>query len=344
MSNAAFAQPSIRIPSLFLSVITLCLFLGATGHRAFALSCGDNVTTDTTLTADLGPCPGNGLGVDGITAHVTIKLNGHRIIGSGTGDGVVLGTTSPGVTIKGPGQILNFQTGIAMGGAAANVLVDQLSISGSQTGIGINGSPGPIEIKKNFILGESQGQTGLSYGDAGGIYIHDNTIANFSSAGVLIQGESSSRVENNIVTLNQVGIYSSEPDLSGCNEIRKNFIQQNSGNGIQFGTTSPVTPNVLAPPAPKCEISKNDIAWNGGSGISITGGSFSLQVHENIVFFNAVDGIAIFGTNDGPLTVTGNQAFANRTDDLFWNGAGTSACWSHNFFFSSNPATLPACP
>jgi hypothetical protein len=345
MSNATVAQVSLRIPRLLLSLVTFCSFLAVTGHRAFALSCGDNVTTDTTLTADLGPCPGNGLGVDEITAHVTIKLNGHQIIGSGMGSGIVVGGVAAfGLTIKGPGKIVNFQTGITMGGGAANVIVDKLELSGEQSAIDMNGSPGPVEIRKNFIVGGSQGQNGISFGDAAGIYIHHNTISKFSGPAVLILGETSSIIDDNIISLNQIGIESADPSFSGCNEIRRNLVTLNTGDGIDFGTTDPVSPNVATPPTPKCVIEKNIVTWNGGSGISVTGGDYGVEVERNFVFFNAVDGIAVFDADPGNIKVSGNQAFGNATDDLFWNSVGTNACWKNNTFGTSNPATLPACP
>ena len=46
------------------------------------MSCGDTITTDTTLDSDLVDCPTNGIviGAD----NVTLDLNGHTIDGDGT--------------------------------------------------------------------------------------------------------------------------------------------------------------------------------------------------------------------------------------------------------------------
>jgi hypothetical protein len=344
MSNATVAHSSIRISPLFFWFLTFCLLVAVTGHRAFALSCGDNVTTDTTLTTDLGPCPGNGLAVDGITAHVTISLNGHRIIGSGTGTGIVLGATNPGVTIKGPGTITNFSGAIAMGSAALNVVVDHLTFAGNQGGIGMNGSLGPIEIRHNTFIGGQKAQNAINYGDQGGVFIHHNFISKFSGPAILILGETSSIIEDNVISLNQTGIESADPSFSGCNEIRRNLITLNSGDGINFGTPDSESFEANVASTPKCVIEKNTVSFNRGSGIAVTGGDFGVQIKQNSVFLNGADGIAVFNASPGSIEITGNTVLGNTPDDLFWNGSGAGACWSNNFFGSSNPATLPSCP
>jgi Right handed beta helix region len=346
MSYAAIARSSIRVPRYFFPLLVLLSFLAATGHRTFALSCGDNVTTDTTLTRDLGPCPGNGLGVDGITAHVTIKLNGHRIIGSGTGNGsgIVLGATGAGVTIQGPGTITRFGSAIAMGGAAVNVIVDHLTFSGNQGGIGMNGSEGPIEIRHNTFIGGQQAQNAINYGDQGGVFIHHNFISKFSGPAIFILGETSSIIEDNVISMNQVGIESGDPGFSGCNEIRRNLITLNSGDGINFGTANSESFEAGLAKTPKCVIEKNTVSFNRGSGIAVTGGDFGVRIKHNSVFLNGGDGIAVFEANPGSIEVVGNTVLGNKPNDLFWDGAGTGACWCNNFFGTSNPAALPACP
>ncbi len=62
--------------------IASCLAIGVSQASASPVSCGDTITTDTTLHHDLVNCPNNGIliGAD----HVTLNLNGHRIDGDGT--------------------------------------------------------------------------------------------------------------------------------------------------------------------------------------------------------------------------------------------------------------------
>src|SRR6058998_3064761 len=66
---------------LALAVAGVMAFSGSAAHAA-SVSCGDTITTDTTLHKDLVNCPNNGIliGAD----NVTLNLNGHTIDGDGT--------------------------------------------------------------------------------------------------------------------------------------------------------------------------------------------------------------------------------------------------------------------
>jgi nitrous oxidase accessory protein NosD len=82
----------LRLQAVRTTLISLALILalavagliGLSGGRALAqqVSCGDTITTDTTLDSDLINCPTNGIviGAD----NVTLDLNGHTIDGDGT--------------------------------------------------------------------------------------------------------------------------------------------------------------------------------------------------------------------------------------------------------------------
>src|SRR5690348_4514204 len=103
------------------------------------LTCGASVTTDTIqLESDLGPCPGNGLFINSSQTPVTINLNGHTIAGLGKGAGLKIGTSNGGVTVKGPGQIADFGTGIAI--EDDDVLVYQVTLKANQVGIAVDGN------------------------------------------------------------------------------------------------------------------------------------------------------------------------------------------------------------
>jgi len=342
MRNIRFAPLSrIAVRLLPFIVASFCGF----AVSAYALQCGDNITTDTTLTADLGPCPNNGLGIDGIPAHVTLDLNGHTISGSGVGSGVVVGGVSPyGITIKGPGKIANFNAGLTMGGGASNALVYDLLLKTNQTGISINGpNNASIRILNNVIDGASAGQVGITLSDAGGVYFYQNEISGQSVAAVVLQGETSSSVDQNIITLNQAGILLSAPFLS-CSSIHGNQITLNLGNGIQSGRTGGMSSRTQASAITDCAIQDNTVSWNGGSGIVVFGGMYSPLVQDNMVSHNRNDGINVIGSDDqGPIQVVGNRVLHNGTD-LSWNGAGVNSCWKQNIFGTSSPQMLPQCP
>ena len=64
-----------------LVVVGCCLAVGAGPAFANHVTCGDIITSDTTLDSDLVNCPSNGIviGAD----DVTLDLNGHTIDGDG---------------------------------------------------------------------------------------------------------------------------------------------------------------------------------------------------------------------------------------------------------------------
>src|SRR5215510_13440413 len=62
--------------------MTAFVLLGLGLSPAHAQNCGDTVTTDTVLTQDIGPCPGNGLIIE--RSGVVLDLNGFSITGNGS--------------------------------------------------------------------------------------------------------------------------------------------------------------------------------------------------------------------------------------------------------------------
>src|ERR687888_1206711 len=67
-----------------LGIAVALLALGPGAASTQPLTCGQTITRDTTLHADLGPCPGDGLVIG--AANVTVDLNGHAILGDDTGN------------------------------------------------------------------------------------------------------------------------------------------------------------------------------------------------------------------------------------------------------------------
>jgi hypothetical protein len=91
------------------------LALGPGAASAQPLTCGQTITKDTTLHADLGPCPGDGL-VIGAT-NVKLDLNGHAITGDATGEDVGVLDDGHGGTVVENGRIRRFDSAIRLEGA-----------------------------------------------------------------------------------------------------------------------------------------------------------------------------------------------------------------------------------
>ncbi len=99
--------------------------------RAGRISCGQVITRSTTLTADVGPCPANGIiiGAD----NIMLNLNGHTISGTpGSGDGNAAGVRLPnrsGATVTGlpgrsgkKGTVTGFDAGVFINRGSGNTI------------------------------------------------------------------------------------------------------------------------------------------------------------------------------------------------------------------------------
>jgi len=284
------------------------------------------------------------LGIDGATAPVTLNLNGHKISGTGSGVGISVGSVGSGLTIQGPGKIKNFGVGIGLGGVG-DVLIYDLVLERNQGGITIS-QGGTVRVLNNVISGGPQGQTGIFFDEDSGAYIYKNTISGFVTA-VEIPYESSAVVDENLITLNQTGIYLpvSAPLGVPAYCIRGNVITFNQETGIQMGSMAGASADALpemvpaiATNQPCFTVEDNTVTFNGGSGISVTN-EVSTSVRDNMVSFNRINGISITGSSSSQ--VAGNRVQNNGTD-LFWDGTG-APCWQQNIFNTDSPATLPPC-
>ena len=82
--------------------------------RTRQVSCGETITTSTTLAANVTNCPDPGIviGAD----DVTLDLNGHTVGGNGTGVGIEDTAGHSGVTIEG-GTVTGFDVGVVVADA-----------------------------------------------------------------------------------------------------------------------------------------------------------------------------------------------------------------------------------
>jgi hypothetical protein len=180
-----------------------------------ALSCGQTITTSTTLSADLGPCAGIGvtIGAD----HVTLNLNGHRIFGTGA-EGV--DSSQVGVVVEN-GSVANFVNDVFLTGDSNRVTNLRVSNSGgggiqasgkndvitanrafANGGTGILGS-GPGSQYTNNVL-QSNGADGLVADNAASI--SGNKALNNSNAGIRVVDTANVAltVTNNVANGNQL--------------------------------------------------------------------------------------------------------------------------------------------
>jgi parallel beta-helix repeat protein len=149
-----------RLATAVLAVAILVAVAPA-GALATHVSCGDIITTDTTLDSDLIDCPGNGIliGADSIT----LDLNGHTIDGGSSSGNGVANVAHLEATIEG-GTIQGFSVGVRLGtGPLGDILpsadgntVRNLAISGNEVAIVLR-KTGHNVIRNNELVDNSFG-------------------------------------------------------------------------------------------------------------------------------------------------------------------------------------------
>lgn len=328
--------------SLVIPVLVLLATTGATtgvAHAATSVGCGQTISANTTLTADVGPCDGDGIvvGADGIT----LNLNGHRVFGTPDPDdnvGIRLFRRT-GVTVTG-GDVSQFGAGVAIQGGSDNVVRR-------------------VRAHDNvgFIDGSGDFGDGVAIFNSIDNLVSDSTIAHngpFDGVGVFGARSTGNRLDRNVVQDNNIARYSRALGLflnldDGVNlgagleggshtRVTRNSIRRNGLNGVDAcsirGNPCITTDNV---------ISQNEVQGNGfgdpshpeassdiGDGIHVVSivppgmndsdffPSTRDLVVENEVFHNGGDGIVV-GTSEN--RILRNQALGNGSaiEDFFFD-------------------------
>ncbi len=265
---------------------------------AAVVACGQTITQNTVLDADVGPCSGtNVYGIIVGADNVTLDLNGHTVSGSpATGEGAgVFVFRRTGVTVKN-GTVRDFDGGVAIEGGSANTV----------TGITAHDNIGVVGVTR--------------YAD-----------------GIAILSSTDNRVVGNRVVhngpLSGIGIYSrldaehprATSGISSGNLISGNLVADNNlprsaaindSDGIRIETMSVFN-----------TVSNNQVSGSGLDGISIFSFAPDNTITGNATYLNGYlnpfrrkgDGIRVFGGSDR-TTVQGNQAVANAANGIILHG------------------------
>lgn len=314
-------------------------------------ACGDTVTTDIVLTADLvcAGTPGLIIGARGIT----IDLNGHTITGTacafchGIRNGDFSATTNPSttlgfnhVTIQN-GKIIGFEQGIR--------------------GDTVNG----FTIKNMVIAGQTSSNA-IDILDSRHVVIKDTlisitTVSPFIEA-IRLQNDANVRVERVHVDGGAVGVNfgcgicdgTEKPtngfivDSTFVNNgnaiflpsatravVRDNFVTGSSGSAILVGLQcfAPTFPRVT-----NIEISGNVVSNNGGTGITLCGADNSI-VSNNLVTENVgVGGGGIRLLDADNNDITKNIVFLNTDFDMLQDSSSTGNSWNGNLCLTESEA------
>jgi parallel beta-helix repeat protein len=195
---------------------------------ASQVSCGEVITADTTLDADLVDCPGNGIVIaaDG----VTLDLNGHTIDGDGElvdncpGSGPCnFGVINDGhdrVTVR-DGSVREFATGVAVFSARGNRVVDISSSRHDFFGLVLGGADRSVVRQSSLSRNIAPNGDGIGLFVSDHIRIVDNEIRKNPGPGIHVAFHSSDNlIKGNLFYSNGPGILIE----SGRNEVRRNRI------------------------------------------------------------------------------------------------------------------------
>lgn len=269
------------------AALTVPLLAVPAPASAAVVACGTVVTTDITLTGDLGPCPGDALiaGADGIT----IDLGGYTISGMGQGAGVRVGQVD-GVTVT-KGAIRDFAEGVVLDESTRST-VSKLVLRGNEQGVTVAGSDGNL-VEKNSVL--DSGRDAIRLGLSSGNVISKNVLTgNVFGIGVA-DSSTGNLVEKNEVRDSRdfgIAVFSD----SDANRIEKNDVQRTrEGDGINVSGDSDST-----------VILKNVASANGDDGIET-------DDPQTTITGNTANGNADLGIEAVPGTTSGggNRASGN---------------------------------
>jgi copper-binding protein NosD len=274
------------------------------------LTCGDTITTDTTLDHNLVNCPNNGIiiGADG----VTLDLNHHAIESDGTPaagcdpdtefcDVGVLNDGHDGVTVA-HGSVRRFALGAIVGGAQGNRMIDIAAVRSRFSGLLVyDAARGAVRDSSIGRNGTHTDQAGISlFGsrririvhnavrDNGDIGVYDeelnhsrlvgNTFSGNPEAGALVNGN------RNLVAHNRLRRNGDGVGIGGNeNIVRRNVVQNSTGLGLQVGAGKH---NLLA---------RNRVRHVRGLGIDVAsyGPVADTIVRHNYVRGAGEDGLAV---------------------------------------------------
>jgi large repetitive protein len=316
-----------------------------TGRSAAAAkqpTCGDTITTDTTLHKDLVDCPNNGIiiGAD----NVTLDLSGHLIDGDATPaagcdpsseicDTGVANDGHDGVTVV-HGAVRQFDVGVIVGEARHNRLLGISSSGNRFAGLGFFASTRSLMRNSSGSGSTSRDDgTGMFLADSHHVRILHNSFRRNGDQGIFAPESSHNLIKGNLLSRNRGGIELQRSNrnrvrrnrsardgigvLVALRDSRRNVIARNrivhptqarggSGEGIEVPRGSH---NVIARNSIR-DASQNAIAV-GGEGVRGVGN----VVRRNQIRGAGKDGVKVGGQAERTLLL-GNRVRRSRDDGL----------------------------
>lgn len=299
--------------TLLVAAAALAAAIAAPVATAAPVSCGDTITHDTKLTADLLNCSGDGLviGADSIT----LDLNGHTIDGTVTqasdcdqrpsGVAGINNQDHDGVTIEN-GTVQQFANGVSGGGETSSV----------SDNVWRN-----LTVRDNRFSGITMGSAGVVFNDN---RVVDNVLTgNGCGFGIAVNTTHATYIARNDVVDNGLAI------LICCSD--HNVVEHNRVSGTDRDALV-----VCCTEDAGNVIRDNVVTRSDESGIVLccSDGDQGTLVTRNTVSHNAAAGIL----NE---SVSGNDVVANQ---IFANGDGISFDGDRNRIVGNHISDAIGCP
>jgi hypothetical protein len=293
-----------------IGVVALVLALGVLAPRAPAatLACGDTVTQDTVLDADVVCTNPADIGLVIGADNITLQLAHHTVQGAGaTTSGASFGITDDGtvhtgVTIRG-GTVSGFDTGIYF--QADDSAIKGMTLTDFDNGVFFLGD-------RNYLYHSSFEAPGTLAADVVGTdnYLWGNHVTGNPDDGIVVSGNNSLVVRNSVDTCGFNGLavdgYSvAKIALNAITGCDTGIVITGDNAKLQTNTVSGNSDGLFVTD-PGALVRFNTAEGNSGSGIVV--GLPGATVFKNSVTDNGDYGIdAVLGTIDGgENTASGN--------------------------------------
>ena len=321
--------------------VAAVMALGGAPALATHLSCGDTITADTTLDADLVNCPNHGIviGAD----DVTLDLDGHQIDGDGAPaagchprrelcDVGVVNDGHDGVAVRN-GSVREFDTGVLVGGARDNRVVGISSSRNRFFGIVLGGAARTVVRDSSGNDNPAPDGDGLGVFGSHHLRIVGNSFRRNGQLGMHIEDSTNNLIEGNRLSRNHdMGILM-EADRNQV--LRNRCVRDGACIIVGPGNRNVIAQNHLFRDREGIAVEKglgNLVAHNVVVGVRTTGihlgvehppiGSTNSVVRGNLVRGTGGDAFQV-STNSAGSLLRANVAIAAGDDGFHVRGRST---------------------
>lgn len=301
-------------------------------------SCGDTITTDTTLSANIGPCSGNGLVIE--ANGITLNCAGHTISGSFADSGIYM-TGHTGVKVKNCNST-NFANGFYLLLSNSSTFTSNTANNDS-AGFNINNSTHDAFTKNRA------NKDGLGIGSVSSSHnTFSMNAADHDGLGISLENSSSNTLTLNDANNDGLGIGLGWVCLPVCGASFDNTVTKNTAdnNYVGFNLTGSFKSTFVGNTANNNKYggfglteSSNDILSgnkansNGYDGFSLDFNAFSNTITKNTANDNQVG--YVLNDTARANTLTMNTANNNKQYGFYDGSSGSGTKGTANNYMSN---------